>query len=234
MLFTPKNFSHCIDDFVINQIKIQEVKETKFLGVIIDSKLKWSAHIMYINKKIAKGIGILLKSRKVFDNDTLLSLYHTFVYPYLHYCIHVWGKAYNTHPNDLVVLQNKAMGIIGGVPPITNMDRFYVEMSILTVKHIYNYNIGLFMYKYVNKMTPDVFDNFFRNMSDIHLHNTRNATQKQFYITYRGTTRVQKTFSYCGPHIRNFIIKTVIQTAQLAHSKKMSRQLFLVANDDVI
>ena len=74
MLFTPKNFSHYIDYIVINQIKIQEVKETKFLGVIIDNKLKWSAHIMYISKKIAKGIGILLKSRKDFDNDTLLSL----------------------------------------------------------------------------------------------------------------------------------------------------------------
>ena len=86
------------------------------------------------------------------------------------------------------------------------MDRFCVEMSILTIKHIYNYNIGLFMYKYVNKMTPGVFDNFFRNISDIHQHNTRNATQKQFYITYRGTTRAQKAFSYCGPHIWNFII----------------------------
>ena len=233
MLFTQKNFSHCIDDIVINQIKIQKVKETKFLGVIIDNKLKWSAHIMYISKKIAKGIGILLKSRKVFDNDTLLSLYHTFVYTYLHYCIHVWGKAYNTHLNDLVVLQNKAMRIISGVPPRTNMDRFYVEMSVLTVKRIYNYSIGLFMYKYVNKMTPDVFDNFFRNISDIHQHNTRNATQKQFYITYRGTTRGQKIFSYCGPHIWNFIIKNGNPNCAIGSFKKMSRQLFLVANDDV-
>ena len=40
MLFTPKNFYLCTDDIVINQIKIQEVKETKFLGVIIDNKLK--------------------------------------------------------------------------------------------------------------------------------------------------------------------------------------------------
>ena len=41
MLFTPKNFFLCTDDIVMNQIKIQEVKETKFLGVIIDNKLKW-------------------------------------------------------------------------------------------------------------------------------------------------------------------------------------------------
>ena len=157
MLFTPKNFSHCINDILINPIKIQDVKETKFLGVIIDNKLKWSAHIMYISKKIASGIGILVSywsPEKLFNDDTLLSLYHNFVYPYLHYCIHVWGKAYNTHLNGLVVSQNKAMRIISGVPPRTNMDRFYEEMNILTVKRIYNYSIGLFMYKYVKKWLP--------------------------------------------------------------------------------
>ena len=93
MMFMPKGFSYCADYIVINQTRIQEVKETKFLAVIIDNKLKWSAHISYINKKISKGIGIILKSRKVFSNETLLSLYHTFVYPYLSYCIHMCGKA---------------------------------------------------------------------------------------------------------------------------------------------
>ena len=82
-------------------------------------------------------------------------MYHTFVYPYLSYCIHVWGKAYNIHLNDLIVLQNKAMRMINVVPPRTNMDKFYTEKNILTVKHIFNYNIGLFMFKYVNNITPD-------------------------------------------------------------------------------
>ena len=63
MLFTPRNSSRSIDDIVINGIRIAEVTETKFLGVIIDNKLKWSTHILYIRKKIAKGIGILLKAR---------------------------------------------------------------------------------------------------------------------------------------------------------------------------
>ena len=143
MLFMPKYSFHCADHIVKNQTRIQEVKETKFLGVIIDNKLKWSAHIKYISKKIAKGIGIILKSRKVFSNETLLSLYHTFVYPYLSYCIHVWGKAYNIHLNDLIVLQNKTMRIINGVPPRTNMDWFYIEKNILTVKHIFNYKIWI-------------------------------------------------------------------------------------------
>ena len=195
MMFMPKGFSYCADYIVINQTRIQEVKETKFLGVIIDNKLKWSAHISYISKKISKGIGIILKSRKVFSNETLLSLYHTFVYPYLSYCIHVWGKAYKTHLNDLVVLQNKAMRIINGVPPRTNMDNFYIENNILTVKLIYNYSIGLFMYKYINKMTPDVFDNFFSSISDIHQYETRNATMELLYITFLVAQQEDKKLS---------------------------------------
>ena len=234
MMFMPKGFSYCADYIVINQTRIQEVKETKFLGVIIDNKLKWSAHISYVSKKISKGIGIILKSRKVFSNETLLSLYHTFVYPYLSYCIHVWGKAFKTHLNDLVVLQNKAMRIINGVPPRTNMDNFYIENNILTVKHIYNYNIGLFMYEYVNKMTPDVFDNFFSSISDKHQYETRNATMKLLYITFRGTTRGQKTFKYCGLCIWNFIIKNINPNCPISSFKTHSRQLFLAAGDEVM
>ena len=119
MLFTPKKLFSLYRWYCDKPNQNTGSKRNKFLGVIIDNKLKWSAHIMYISKKIAKGIGVSLKSRKGFDHDTLLSLYHTFVYPYLHYCIHVWGKAYNTHLNDLVVLQNKAIRIISGVPPRT-------------------------------------------------------------------------------------------------------------------
>ena len=42
---------------------------------------------------------------------------------YLNYCIHVWGKAYNVHIHDLIVLQNKAVRIVHGVSPRTNADK---------------------------------------------------------------------------------------------------------------
>ena len=160
--------------------------------------------------------------------------YHTFVYPYLSYCIHVWGKAYNTHFNDLIVLQNKAMRIISGVPTGTNMDKFYIDNNIWIVKHIYSYNIGFFMYKYVNNVTPDVFDNFFSHISDTHQHNTRNATQEIVYITFHGTTRGQKNFAYCGPRVWNFIIKNIDPNCPIGSFKRTSRQLFLAAGDDIM
>ena len=45
MLFMPKYLSHYADHSVMKQTRIQEVNETRFLGVTIDNTLKWSAHI---------------------------------------------------------------------------------------------------------------------------------------------------------------------------------------------
>ena len=63
-------------NILIDGHQISEVKETKFLGVIIDNNLKWSAHIQYISRKISESIGVMVKARKVFERNTLLSLYN--------------------------------------------------------------------------------------------------------------------------------------------------------------
>ena len=127
MSFTPKGFSRNMDCISIDGHKIEEVKQTKFLGMILDNKLNWHAHCEYICGKISKGIGIIIKARKVFNETTLLSLYNSLILPYVSYCIHVWGKAYDTHLKHVMVLQNKAVRVNAGVPPRTNADNLYLE-----------------------------------------------------------------------------------------------------------
>ena len=110
MLFAHRN--KCINDadIRINNISIQRVYVTKFLGVLIDSKLNWKNHIDYICKKIAKCIGILLKARKKLHRSSLISLYYSFAYPYFIYCNHVWGNSYKTHLEPIVLMQKSWLG----------------------------------------------------------------------------------------------------------------------------
>ena len=54
---------------------IFKVNSTKFLRVIIDDKLKWTAHIQYIKNKLSKSIGIMNKCRNYFDKETMRNLY---------------------------------------------------------------------------------------------------------------------------------------------------------------
>ena len=126
--------------------------------------INWTGpHILCISaKKVAKGVGIILKARKLFDQKTYLTLYYTFVHPYLNYCIYVWGKAYNVHIHDLSVLQNKAVRIVNGVPPRTNAQKLCFDSNILTLKRPYNYNISIFMYRFSKNMLPELFEIFFQ------------------------------------------------------------------------
>ena len=61
---------------------ISRVSSTKFLGVTIDNKLKWTAHFQYIKNKLSKSVGTLDKCRNYFDKETMQNLYSSFIDPY--------------------------------------------------------------------------------------------------------------------------------------------------------
>ena len=62
-------------DIMIKGQIINMVDVTKFLGHI-DACLSWGHHIQNIRNKIAKGLGIICKARKVLRQSTLLTLYN--------------------------------------------------------------------------------------------------------------------------------------------------------------
>ena len=68
---------------LINGTQLQEVSSTKYLGLIIDNKLKWIDHIAHVKKKISRGIGIITRVRPFVNKKCLSNLYHAFIYPYL-------------------------------------------------------------------------------------------------------------------------------------------------------
>ena len=112
IVFTHKKQINLNNNILINNQIVSRVESTKFLGVIIDSALTWKDHINYIKTKIAKGIGIICKGRKYFNTSTLLTLYYSFIYPYLTYCVEVWGNTSNCYLNSLSKLQKRTIRII--------------------------------------------------------------------------------------------------------------------------
>ena len=59
---------------VMQRNVVQCVTKTKFLGVIIDNKLKWNDHITYVKSKISKTIGLFYKMRKYLGRTALVNL----------------------------------------------------------------------------------------------------------------------------------------------------------------
>uniref|UniRef100_A0A672FVC1 Reverse transcriptase domain-containing protein n=1 Tax=Salarias fasciatus TaxID=181472 RepID=A0A672FVC1_SALFA len=83
---TTKSFQQ----IVIEGTEIENVCENKFLGIVIDNKLTWKAHIKHIKAKISKSLYIINKVKQCLDAHALRTLYCTLVLPYLTYCVEVW------------------------------------------------------------------------------------------------------------------------------------------------
>ena len=193
-----------------------EVHETKFLGVFIDNKLSSKPHITYICTKVAKGISVILKARKVFDHETLSTLYYTFVYPYLNCCIHVWGRAYDTHLNDLRVLQNKIIRIINGVPREQTL-------TIYTTSRVFCLWIACII----------IILGYSCTNTSHHSHCTRQSTAKHLYVNFRSTMRGQRSCIYSSSIIWNLILDNFNPDCAIGSFKRQSQALFLTSPVDL-
>ena len=80
MIFHRAKFKTTRQDVVMQNSALTCVIITKFLGVIIDHKFKWNDHITYVKNKISKSIGILYKIQRFLDMNTLIQMYHSFVF----------------------------------------------------------------------------------------------------------------------------------------------------------
>ena len=172
MCFSAKNKSRPGISLQIDGEAIAEVNKSKFLGVVIDNKLSWKDHISFVCRKVARGIGVIIKARKVLHNESLKCLYYSFIYPYMIYCNQVWGSACKTNIESLQVLQKRAVRIILGVHPRSPSEPLFTTLKFLNCKNIFKYLIGRLMYR-IYHGELHVLHGFFTKNSNIHVHDTR-------------------------------------------------------------
>ena len=116
MVYRPRQRRQILDlSIEIDKNNIECVKETVFLGVILDEHLSWKPHILNVSRKISKSIGIIYESSFCLPKTSLRSLYYSLVYPYLIYCVSVWGSTYHSNLKRIIILQKKIIRIISKV-----------------------------------------------------------------------------------------------------------------------
>jgi hypothetical protein len=98
----------------IDNVVIKQVKKTKFLGVIIDEKLKWDAHTAALNCKLKCEVCKLCRIRHVIPKQYHKELYHTLFESHLGFGISVLGGINQNRLKPLFVTQKKYVRIIFG------------------------------------------------------------------------------------------------------------------------
>ncbi len=93
---------------------LKQVTVSKYLGLKIDSNLKWDDHINAIIPNISSEIGILRSLKKIAPIETLKPLYNAIVQPHFDYSDIVYDSASKTNKDRLQKLQTRACRLITG------------------------------------------------------------------------------------------------------------------------
>ena len=94
--------------------EVEEVSETKFLGVTIDNNLSWEVHLNNLNKKLKCCAGQINRISNYIPKELNKILYHTLFESHLSYGITVWGGISNAKLRPLFIAQKRCIRMLFG------------------------------------------------------------------------------------------------------------------------
>ena len=201
----------------INNSPINIVETAPFLGIKFDCNLKFISHINYIADKISKSVGIIYRLSSFVPKTCLLKLYYSLVYPYLTYCILIWGSTYSSHLQPLVILQKKIVRVIHCKDYNSHTDPLFKESNLLKFHDIYKYFLGIYMFNRIH------LQEFNRNQS----YETRNSSD--LLPSFHRLTTPQHSVSFTGPHLWNSI-PSRLKNLQSLTTFKIEFKKFLISH----
>ena len=225
IIFKTKNKAcHANRSLLIDGHPINQVSSTKFLGVILNESLTWTQHIAQTRNKISKSLGIICRARKYLNTSTCITLYNSFILPYLIYCIEVWGATYPTQLLSLKNVQKKALRICTFSQSRAHTDPLFAQYSLLKLSEIYQLQTIVLMFKHTSNRLPQIFNAFFTRNSDVRSRSTR---QDNLYAcpAVRLTTSMHSV-RYNGPKTWNYFVNMGLINLTVISSTSTFKRIF--------
>ena len=105
----------------------------------------------------------------------MLTLYYSFIHPYLTYCILVWGAANNCYKDSLFKLQKRlrAARILDSAQYYGHTEPIFKKLKILPLVKLHKFIDIIFMFQFRNYMLSEIFNEIFEQNINVHSYHTR-------------------------------------------------------------
>ena len=97
---------------LIDNTPIEQISNTKLLGIHIDSSLTWDVQVSHVKKIVIYKLFLLKRIRHFLPKNTRILFYNFYIKPYLKYCCSIWGNCSKENINIIVKLQKRAARLI--------------------------------------------------------------------------------------------------------------------------
>ena len=186
---------------MIGSTEIKRVSKIKFLGVLIDEKLSWEAHVKSLTKKLASCTGSINQIAASIPKKLHINLYHTIFESYIAYGITVWGSMPDSKLNKLFNAQKKIMRVLFG-----DREKFLDKYRTCTQARPYSEQ-KLPSEFYIKEHSKPLFNkNNILNVKNLYFYHCANETFK--ILKFRSPIAVHNLYKFSTRGQKNLFIIT--------------------------
>ena len=206
-----------IDDIVINRVTV-----TKYLGIYMDEHLTWETHITHLCKSLMKYFGIFKKLKDSITKDIARKLYYAFIYSRIDYGIQIYGSCNKSLLSKIQILSNKLLKFLLKLHPRTPTNVLHNDLNILKVCDIFEVNILMFVRNCLYGKCPSIFHNYFTYQQ----HNYP-SRQPKLYIHRHRTNLAASSLKIKGATLWNNLDTKTKDKAALISFKRILKSYHL-------
>ena len=194
---------------MLNNVKIETPKVTKYLGILIDDKLTFKSHIHHLESKLSRSVGIIARLKYFLPSSALINLYFALIHSHLLYGLPVRASTCKTYLTKIRVLQNKAISIIFEIPHKERVSPYYYKLQKLKLDDLYQFELVKIMHQYTHNKLTIRFCNYFTYSCNSYSYSTRYPSKDHLLFPRFTTTRTQKSIKYKGAKLWNSLPETL-------------------------
>ncbi|KAI5731551.1 hypothetical protein M8J77_012098 [Diaphorina citri] len=128
--FNPHN-PDSLHPIPFNSSSVAPSQEVKFLGVILDAKLKWKSHIHSLKSKLSSSIYAIRSIKTNVNVNSALLSYHAYFHSLMSYGIVYWG--FSSPASEIFLLQKRALRAVFGFGRRDSCRTLFKDNNILTL-----------------------------------------------------------------------------------------------------
>ena len=203
----------------MNDVEIETKDNIILLGVVLDSKLNFSEHIISICKKASQRIGVLMRLRNLIPMKSKLILFKSAILPFLTYCHLVWHFCKASDTRKLKDYKKEDFSVFKDNN--SSYEQLLEKADLATLLNRRLQDLCILMYKVKHKLCPAYISNIFKEP-----HSNYNLRQADFSIPrYETVTYGKHSIRYLEPRLWTKLHKSIRDVTTLMTFKGKIRQL---------
>ena len=220
ILLAPSIRETLIKPINIKDSTITTARSVNILGIEIDDKLKFNAHINSICRKAARQLNVLRRLSSLLDQESRMAIFRAFIVSNFNYCPLVWHFCGKTNTSKMEKLQERALRFVFNdfTSAYDNMLE-KAELTTLTLSRIKT--LALEVYKAIHGHSPPYMNDMFTSRQE-QTHSLRNAHQLNIPCT-RTVGFGSHSIQFEGARLWNHLPNKIRCAENLASFKKLLR-----------